>query len=118
MELDQILQLIDKVSDSSLTAFDYEADGIKIAMEHGKAAPVQVQMSGVPSGAGLQMAEMMGGANGVTVKEAAMPERKETAGDELELIDDRFKELSTTSNDAKMTLVKAKPEKKATVKKR
>ena len=35
MELDQILQLIDKVSDSSLTAFDYEADGIKIAMEHG-----------------------------------------------------------------------------------
>ena len=76
MELDQILQLIDKVSDSSLTAFDYEADGIKIAMEHGKAAPVQVQMSGVPSGAGLQMAEMMGGANGVTVKEAAMPERK------------------------------------------
>lgn len=78
MELDQILQLIDKVSDSSLTAFDYEADGIKIAMEHGKAAPVQ--MSGVPSGAGLQMAEMMGGANGVTAKEAAMPERKETAG--------------------------------------
>ena len=77
MELDQILQLIDKVSDSSLTAFDYEADGIKIAMEHGKAAPVQVQMSGVPSGAGLQMAEMMGGANGVTAKEAAMPERKE-----------------------------------------
>ena len=73
MELDQILQLIDKVSDSSLTAFDYEADGIKIAMEHGKAAPVQVQMSGVPSGAGLQMAEMMGGANGVTAKEAAMP---------------------------------------------
>lgn len=71
MELDQILQLIDKVSDSSLTAFDYEADGIKIAMEHGKAAPVQVQMSGVPSGAGLQMAEMMGGANGVTAKEAA-----------------------------------------------
>jgi len=68
MELDQILQLIDKVSDSSLTAFDYEADGIKIAMEHGKAAPVQVQMSGVPSGAGLQMAEMMGGANGVTAK--------------------------------------------------
>ena len=80
MELDQILQLIDKVSDSSLTAFDYEADGIKIAMEHGKAAPVQVQMSGVPSGAGLQMAEMMGGANGVTAKEAAIPERKETAG--------------------------------------
>ena len=80
MELDQILQLIDKVSDSSLTAFDYEADGIKIAMEHGKAAPVQVQMSGDPSGTGLQMKEMMGGANGVTAKEAAMPERKETAG--------------------------------------
>lgn len=30
MELDQILQLIDKVSDSSLTAFDYEADGSRL----------------------------------------------------------------------------------------
>ena len=79
MELDQILQLIDKVSDSSLTAFDYEADGIKIAMEHGKAAPVQVQMSVVTSGAGLHMSEKMGGANGVKAKEAAMPESKEPA---------------------------------------
>lgn len=42
MELDQILQLIEKVSDSSLTAFDYEANGVKIAMEHGKAEPVQI----------------------------------------------------------------------------
>ena len=56
-------------------------------MEHGKAAPVQVQMSGVPSGAGLQMAEMMGGANGVTAKEAAMPERKETAGNSTAAVD-------------------------------
>lgn len=45
MELDQILQLIDKVSDSSLTAFDYEADGIKVHMEHAEeTAPVQVQI--------------------------------------------------------------------------
>ena len=43
--------------------------------------------------------------------------KKVTVGDELELTDERFKELSTTSNDAKMTLVKAKPKKKATVKK-
>ncbi len=43
--------------------------------------------------------------------------RKVTVGDELELTDERFKELSTTSNDAKIALVKAKPEKKATVKK-
>lgn len=42
MELDQILQLIEKVSDSSLTAFDYEADGVKITMEHGKAEQVQI----------------------------------------------------------------------------
>ncbi len=42
MELDQILQLIEKVSDSSLTAFDYEANGVKITMEHGKAEPVQI----------------------------------------------------------------------------
>ena len=77
MELDQILQLIDKVSDSSLTAFDYEAEGIKIAMEHGKAAPVQVQMSGIPSGAGLQMAELMKDPNGMTMKETAALETKE-----------------------------------------
>ena len=34
--------------------------------------------------------------------------RKVTVGDELELTDERFKELSTASNDAKMALVKAK----------
>ena len=38
--------------------------------------------------------------------------RKVTVGDELELT-----ELSTASNDAKMALVKAKPAKKAVVKK-
>lgn len=43
--------------------------------------------------------------------------RKVTVGGELELTDERFKELSTTSNDAKMTLVKAKPGKKAAAKK-
>lgn len=77
MELDQILQLIDKVSDSSLTAFDYEADGIKIAMEHGKSVPVQVQMSGIPSGAGLQMAELMKNPGGMTGKEMPAQEKKE-----------------------------------------
>ena len=41
--------------------------------------------------------------------------RKVTVGDELELTDERFKELSTPSNDAKMALVKAKPAKKAVV---
>ncbi len=43
--------------------------------------------------------------------------RKVTVGDELELTDERFKELSAASNDAKMALVKAKPEKKAAAKK-
>ena len=43
--------------------------------------------------------------------------RKVTVGDELELTDERFKELSTPSNDAKIALVKAKPAKKAVVKK-
>ncbi|MGN0314428.1 MAG: acetyl-CoA carboxylase biotin carboxyl carrier protein [Fusicatenibacter sp.] len=36
MEIEQIMQLIQKVSDSTLTAFDYEADGVRITMEHGK----------------------------------------------------------------------------------
>lgn len=43
--------------------------------------------------------------------------RKVTVGDELELSEKRFKELSTTQNAAKTVLVKAKLEKKATVKK-
>lgn len=43
--------------------------------------------------------------------------RKVTVGDELELTDERFKELSAASNDAKMALVKAKPKKKAAAKK-
>ena len=44
--------------------------------------------------------------------------RKVTVGDELELTDERFKELSTPSNDAKMALVKAKPAKKGGCKER
>ena len=48
--------------------------------------------------------------------------RKVTVGDELELSEKRFKELSTTQNAAKQNaaktaLVKAKPEKKAAAKK-
>lgn len=43
--------------------------------------------------------------------------RKVTVGDELELTEKRFKELSTTQNASKMVLVKAKPEKKTTAKK-
>lgn len=43
--------------------------------------------------------------------------RKVTVGDELELTEKRFKELSTTSNDAKAVLVRAKPDKKASAKK-
>lgn len=43
--------------------------------------------------------------------------RKVTVGDELELSEKRFKELSTTQNAAKTVLVKAKPEKKTSEKK-
>lgn len=43
--------------------------------------------------------------------------RKVTVGDELELSEKRFKELSTTQNAAKTALVKAKPEKKAVTEK-
>lgn len=43
--------------------------------------------------------------------------RKVTVGDELEMSEKRFKELSTTQNAAKTALVKAKPEKKAAAKK-
>ncbi len=43
--------------------------------------------------------------------------RKVTVGDELEMSEKRFKELSTTQNAAKTVLVKAKPEKKAATKK-
>lgn len=43
--------------------------------------------------------------------------RKVTVGDELELSEKRFKELSTAQNAAKTALVKAKPEKKAAAKK-
>lgn len=42
--------------------------------------------------------------------------RKVTVGDELELSEKRFKELSSEQNAAKTVLVKAKPEKKANAK--
>lgn len=42
--------------------------------------------------------------------------RKVTVGDELDLTESRFKELSTGENKAKVALVKAKPEKAVTKK--
>lgn len=43
--------------------------------------------------------------------------RKVTVGDEMEMSEKRFKELSTDQNDAKVVLVKAKPERKTVEKK-
>ena len=43
--------------------------------------------------------------------------RKVTVGDELELSEKRFKELTTVQNAAKEVLVKAEPEKKTVSKK-
>lgn len=43
--------------------------------------------------------------------------RKVTVGDELELSEKRFKELSTVQNAAKKVLVRAEPEKKTVSKK-
>lgn len=43
--------------------------------------------------------------------------RKVTVGDELDLTENRFKELSTTSNEAKTVLVKAKQEKESAAQK-
>lgn len=36
MEFEQILQIIDHVSDSKLTSFQYESDGVKLSMKCGK----------------------------------------------------------------------------------
>lgn len=51
MEFEQLLQLIDKVSGSELTNFDYETEGVKIRLEKGKEVvnaaaqqPLTVQM--------------------------------------------------------------------------
>ena len=43
--------------------------------------------------------------------------RKVTVGDELKLTEERFKELTSESNGAKIVLVKARAEKRAVVKK-
>ena len=43
--------------------------------------------------------------------------RKVTVGDELKLTEERFKELTSGSNGAKIVLVKARAEKRAVVKK-
>lgn len=52
----------------------------------------------------------------MTIKSIVVIDGKEVEVKELE-DKEAFKELSTTSNDAKMTLVKAKPGKKAAAKK-
>ena len=41
MEFNQILELIDHVSASELTAFTYETDDLTLTMEHGKPQIIQ-----------------------------------------------------------------------------
>ena len=48
MKFEQVLQLVDAVSDSSLTEFKYEEGGVKISMK--KAAEGTVDLTAVPSG--------------------------------------------------------------------
>ena len=44
MEFNQILELIDHVSASELTAFTYETDDLTLTMEHGKPQIIQCVM--------------------------------------------------------------------------
>ncbi|MCD8035782.1 MAG: acetyl-CoA carboxylase biotin carboxyl carrier protein [Clostridiales bacterium] len=49
MEFEQILELIDRVSKSGLTAFSYEADGVKLSMEQSEKTVVVQPMTVVQS---------------------------------------------------------------------
>ena len=42
MEFEQLLQLIDHVSDSKVTSFQYEGDNIKLSMKCGKETKIIV----------------------------------------------------------------------------
>ena len=46
MEFEQLLQLIDHVSDSKLTSFQYEGENLKVSMECGQVQTVTAVGSG------------------------------------------------------------------------
>ena len=49
MEFEQLLQLIDHVSDSKLTSFQYEGENLKVSMECGQVQAVTVVGSADPA---------------------------------------------------------------------
>ncbi|MCM1104283.1 MAG: acetyl-CoA carboxylase biotin carboxyl carrier protein [Clostridium sp.] len=71
MEWEQLLQLIEAVSESKLTDFRYEENGVKLCLKKEDAA-VRVQAAGMPG-----MVPPMGGAAGMP---GAMPPMAGTAG--------------------------------------
>ena len=66
MEFEQLLQLIDHVSDSKLTSFQYEGESVKLSMKCGKEAKMivnSVDMQGMTAGVSLTDRDVPGAAS-------------------------------------------------------
>lgn len=57
MDFEQIIKLIEKVSASNLSSFQYESEGLKLSLESGKViqSTVAVPVNTVPSGKALEV---------------------------------------------------------------
>lgn len=79
MKSEQILQLIKAVSDSELTEFKYEEDGVKLSLKKTVPAPVQTVIAAAPA-APAQIPAVPAAPAAPVVPEAvpAEPEKKET----------------------------------------
>lgn len=80
MEFEQILQLIDHVSDSKLTSFQYESDSVKLSMKCGKETKIIAGDVDISAAGGAAVLPLAGTASASAAEQESSQTQKEPEG--------------------------------------
>lgn len=80
MEFEQILQLIDHVSDSKLTSFQYESDSVKLSMKCGKETKIIAGDVDISAAGGAAVLPLAGTASASATEQESSQTQKEPEG--------------------------------------
>lgn len=80
MEFEQILQLIDHVSDSKMTSFQYESDSVKLSMKCGKETKIIAGDVDISAAGGAAVLPLAGTASASATEQESSQTQKEPEG--------------------------------------
>lgn len=80
MEFEQILQLIDHVSDSKLTSFQYESDSVKLSMKCGKETKIIAGDVDISAAGGAAVLPLAGTVSASATEQESSQTQKEPEG--------------------------------------